>query len=125
MHLALHMAPTTPLLLPLLAEGQPWPNVSSQYHETHAEAAICYALIARVAQTHALVIADPVSLEDVGTRLEHLLRQEVTRILVLPWNVHAITALMVQQAMTAFHHTGAATVSASALLLTHPVTVPG
>jgi hypothetical protein len=71
------------------------------------------------------VIADPVSLEDVGIRLEHLVRQEVTRILVLPWNLYAVTALMVQQAMTAFHHTGAASISASTFPLTHPVTVPG
>ena len=76
-------------------------------------------------RAHAIVIADPVSLNDVGTRLEHLIQQQVTRILVLPWNLHAITALIVQQTMTALQRTGAATVSASTLLLTHPVTISG
>ena len=119
------MAPTTPLLLPLLAAGQPWPDVCSQPNETCSEAAVCHALIAQVAQTHALVIADPVSLDEVGTRLEHLVQQQVTRILVLPWNLHTITALIVQQTMTALQRTGAAPVSASSLLLRHPVPISG
>ncbi len=119
------MAPTTPLLLPLLAEGQPWPDVSPQHSETFPEAYFCHALIARVAQAHPIAIANPVGMDDIGTRLEQLVQQDITRILVLPWHLHAITALLVQQAMTALHRTGAATLSASTRLLTHPVTIPG
>jgi hypothetical protein len=119
------MAPTTPLLLPLLSEGQPQPDTHLPGSATFSEAQLCHALIARVAQTHPIVIADLVGLDDLGTQLEHLVQQDVTRILVLPWHLHAVTALMVQQAMTALHRTGAATVSASSRLLTHPVTIPG
>ena len=119
------MAPTTPLLLPLLSEGQPQPDAYPQNSETYSEASLCHALIERVAQTHPIVIADPVGMDDFGIRLELLVKQNVTQILVLPWNLHGVTALLVQQAMNALHRTGAATVSASSLLLTHPVTVPG
>ena len=119
------MAPHQPLLLPVLSTEPPRSADHRQSDGSLSEAHLYHALIERIAQPHPMVIAEPVAMDDLGACLERCVRQSMTQILILPWNLPAATPRLVQQAMNALHRTGAETVSASSLLLTHPVTVPG
>ncbi len=125
MNLTLRMAPEQPLLLPLVSEEHFPLHGNRQPSDSDGEEALCYALIERIAQTHVVTIAEQVGMNSLASRLEHALSYGVTRMLLLPWNLHGATAQIASQAMNALHHTGAGTVSATSLLLTHPATVAG
>lgn len=122
LNLTLHMTPNQPLLLPIVPVAWLPSDDHEQSDGAVTEAHLCYALIERVAQSHRIVCAEPVGVDELTVQLEQWLRQGVTRMLLLPWHLPGTTAQLVQQAMFALHHTGAETVWASSLLLTHPVT---
>ena len=100
MNLTLHMTPNQPLLLPVV----PIAWLPSDDHEQSdgavTEAHLCHARIERVAQSHLIVCAEPVGVDDLTAQLEHWLRQGVTRML-LPWHLPGATAQLVAAALDA------------------------
>jgi len=122
LNLTLHMTPNQPLLLPLVPVAWLPSDDHEQSDGAGAETHLCYAHIEQVAQSHRIVCAEPVGVDELTAQLEQWLRQGVTRMLRLPWHLPEVTAQLVQQTMLALHHTGTETVWASSLLLTHPVT---